>query len=250
MNLTSINENNLSLSDRAANQIILYIRENNLTEGDRLPVETEFMERLNVSRSTVREAIRTLSSKNIVVVKRGCGTFVYNSVADDPLGLNLKQNRKKMIRDLLELRMMLEPPIAAICAERATKEEINELWQLHKNIEHQIRNGQQYTEFDVRLHCNIAKHTHNDIIMTLIPEITKGVSLFVESTGEALLQKTIDTHSKIVRAIQNRDKQASYDAMYQHLKDNQDYLNSTIFNNDKDEKYDYIYNFQKYNNQP
>ena len=149
-----------------------------------------------------------------------------------------------MIRDLLELRIMLEPPIAAICAERATKEEMAELWQLHKQVEYQIQHGQNYTEYDIKLHCNIAKHAHNDVLMILLPEITKGVTLFISSTGDALLQKTIETHGKIVKAIQRRDRQASYDAMLQHLENNQEYLNEAFFNEGNDEKYDYSYNLQ------
>jgi len=230
MNLSSINENNLSLSDRAANQIILYIRENRLSEGDRLPVETELMERLNVSRSTVREAIRTLSSRNIVTVRRGSGTFVSNSVVEDPFGLNFVKNPLKLVSDLLELRMMLEPPIAAICAERATDNEIHELWLLHKQVENQIKNGQNHTEFDVMLHCKIAEHAHNGVLMILLPEITKGVTLFIQSTKASLLQMTIDTHENIVQSIQMRDKQASFDAMLQHLRYNQDFLNNFFFN--------------------
>ena len=228
MDLSPINENNLSLSDRAANQIIHYIRENQLREGDRLPVEIELMERLNVSRSTIREAKRTLSSRNIVTVKRGSGTYVSNSVVEDPFGLNLVQDRSKLISELLELRIMLEPPIAAICAERATENEIQELWLLHKQVEEQIINGMNHTESDVMLHCKIAEHTHNDVLMILLPEITRGVALFIESTGKSLLQITIDTHEKIVSSIQRRDKQASYDAMLQHLKYNQEFINNML----------------------
>ena len=231
MTLSPINDNNLSLSDRAANQIVLFIRENKLNEGDRLPVEAELMERLNVSRSTVREAIRSLSSRNIVTVKRGSGTYVSNSIVEDPFGLNLMQNTTKLISDLLELRMMIEPPIAAICAERATENEINELWLLHKQVEYQINNGQNHTEFDVRLHCKIAEHAHNDVLMILLPEITKGVALFIRSSKSSLLQMTIDTHEKIVHSIQMRDKQASYDAMLEHLRYNQEFLNSLFKNN-------------------
>ena len=234
MNLSSINDNNLSLSDRAANQIVLFIRENKLSEGDRLPVEAELMEQLNVSRSTVREAIRTLSSRNIVTVRRGSGTFVSNSVVEDPFGLNMVQNPVKIISDLLELRMMLEPPIAAICAERATESEIHELWLLHKQVEYQIINGQDHTDYDVRLHCKIAEHAHNNVLMTLLPEITRGVTLFIKSTKASLVQMTIDTHERVVISIQRRDKQASFDAMYEHLKNNQDFLNDYFFGNDNE----------------
>jgi DNA-binding FadR family transcriptional regulator len=224
VNISHARENNRSLSDWATNQIIQYIKENGLQEGDRIPVEAEFMERLNVSRSTVREAIRALSSRNIVAIKRGSGTFVSNSVVEDPLGLSFTQDGKKTVRELLELRIILEPHIAALCAERATEAEIKELWRLHKNVEALIESGRDHTEYDVKFHCKIAECTRNDIIITLIPEITKGVTLFITYTGEALLQMTIATHERIVRGIMARNRQEAFDAMLQHLEYNQQYI--------------------------
>jgi len=232
MPLSSIIDNSLSLSDRAADQIIKYIHENQLQEGDRLPVEAELMERFQVSRSTVREAVRTLSSRNIVLVRRGRGTYVSHSVVEDPLGLNFVHDRNKLVQDILELRMMLEPANAAFCAERATEQEIQELWQLHKQVEAQIRRKENHTVHDVAFHCKIAECTRNDIIKILQPEISKGVTIFIAYTKELLYEQTIDTHRQIVQAIQDRDRQAAFDAMLQHLKYNQEVLSHIDFNQD------------------
>ena len=229
MEISSINDNNLSLSDRAADQILRYIHENQLSEGDQLPVEVDLMDRLNVSRSTVREAIRTLSSRNIVVVKRGSGTYVSHAVVDDIFGLKFKQDRYKLLSDLFELRMILEPQIAIICVEKASEEEIDDVWKLHKQVEQCIRHGKEYTESDVQFHCKIAEYTHNDIFKILLPEITKGISIFIEYVGDALLKETIEAHKMIAQAIMNRDRQGSFDAIYQHLKQEHDCFNRIFY---------------------
>lgn len=96
--------------------------------GDRLPSEYELAQRLGVGRSTVREATKALVSRNILEVHRGNGTFVceQTGLVQDPLGLRFQPDKKRLGLDLCEVRLMIEPEIAALAAQKATEEELLE----------------------------------------------------------------------------------------------------------------------------
>lgn len=85
-----------SLSRKIADDIISFILEENLHPGDKLPNEAILCERLNVGRSSLREAMRAFASRNIVTIQQGSGTYVASStgVDDDPLGLSFIKDKK------------------------------------------------------------------------------------------------------------------------------------------------------------
>ena len=108
-----------SLPEKTADGISDLIYRENYGAGAKLPGEKELAARLEVSRNTVRQAIRILREKQIVEVRRGAGTFVSarRGLSDDLLGLSLVSDKKKLVRDLLELRLLIEPRMAALAAE-------------------------------------------------------------------------------------------------------------------------------------
>ena len=95
--------------------------------GDRLPSEHELTDMLEVGRGTLREAIKTLMSHNILDVRQGAGTFVSykNGIPEDPLGLALEDSDDKLLLYMLEVRMILEPEIAELAAMNATTPQID-----------------------------------------------------------------------------------------------------------------------------
>ena len=99
------------LSAAVAERIIQSLKENELQPGDRLDTEMERARRLGVGRGTVREAIKGLVSRNILVVRQGSGTFLAPrpGVADDPLGLTFAKQERRLALDLLDVRLILEP---------------------------------------------------------------------------------------------------------------------------------------------
>ena len=92
------NSEGKSLPKKIAEDIIAFILEENLQPGDKLPNETVLCERLNVGRSSLREAMRALASRNIVTIRQGSGTYVASStgVINDPLGLNFIKNKQSI----------------------------------------------------------------------------------------------------------------------------------------------------------
>lgn len=208
-----------SLVETVSDAITKYIVENELQVGDKIPNEFELAETLNVGRSTVREAIKALVSRNLLEVRRGSGTFISSKagVADDPLGLDLIKDRAKLAQDLLEVRFMIEPEIASIAATKATEEEIEILKQLCDEVEYLILNKKNHRQKDIEFHTEIAKISRNQVVATLIPIIDKSIEIFIELTKSALEQETIETHREIFEAIKNKDPKGAHDAMHLHL---------------------------------
>ena len=131
------NSEEKSLPQKIAEDIIAFILEENLQPGDKLPNETVLCERLNVGRSSLREAMKALASRNIVTIRQGSGTYVASStgVINDPLGLNFIKNKQKLIHDLIEIRFLLEPSIAALGAMHAEDKEIKKIYTLCDEVE-------------------------------------------------------------------------------------------------------------------
>lgn len=123
------NSKEKTLSQRIAERIIKYILEENLQPGDKLPNETVMCERLNVGRSSLREAMRALASRNVITIRQGSGSYVSATpgMIDDPFGLTFVEDKQKMIKDLMEIRFLIEPSIAAMAAIRADETDINKL---------------------------------------------------------------------------------------------------------------------------
>ena len=220
--LRSLENSRKTLSERAASQIVNYIVDNELESGSRLPNELQLSEALQVGRSTVREAIRILVSRNIVEIIRGRGTVVANKpgVADDPLGFQFVKDKEKLVFDLLETRLIIEPKIAALAATRATEDDIVRMNSLANEIERLMRQNRSHEAKDVELHAYIAECTENEVITSLIPILNKSIYIFTEFTDKRILKESIDTHRQIVSSIAARDSAAAEDAMTRHIQFN------------------------------
>lgn len=219
-------EDKPSAVERAMEQIIRYLMEEGLGDGERLPNERELAERLGVGRSTLREALQRLTTRNVLEVRRGVGTFVSykHGVADDPLGFTLIRDKERLARDLLEFRILIEPRAAALAALHATDADIAELDFLCSSVDDLIRSGEPHLERDQEFHTCIARCGGNIIMPKLLPIIHGAIGLFIAETGGQLRDETIRTHRAIFNAIRAHDPVAANDAMYLHLIYNRDRL--------------------------
>lgn len=222
--------NKKTLPELAVEQIITYINQNNLQSGDQLPNEIDLMNKLNVGRGTIREAIKSLNSKGVVVIKRGVGTFVAEQpgVSDDPLGFIFETDKTKLLKDALEVRLLIEPSMIIKAIENISDEQIDEMIALAKEIEDLIKKNKDYTTQDVAFHTLLARASGNRVIEKLIPIITVAIEQAIDLTDRSLAQETIITHHQIVEAVKNRDKDKARLAMNKHIQDNIDVLNSII----------------------
>lgn len=214
-----MNSEEKSLPQKIAEDIITFILEENLKPGDKLPNETVLCQHLNVGRSSLREAMRALASRNIVTIRQGSGTYVASStgVADDPLGFNFIKDKKKLIHDLMEIRFLLEPSIAALAAMHADDEEIKKIYTLCDEVEELLNAHKDHSVKDIELHTAIALSSKNIVVPRLVPIIFRSIPLLIESIGNTLRDEAIESHREIADAIAAHDAVRAHDAMYLHL---------------------------------
>jgi DNA-binding FadR family transcriptional regulator len=212
-----------SLSQDAAEALINLIVSGQYRKGDKIPNETDLSQRLAVSRATIREAVKSLVSRNILEIRRGAGTFVCDKlgIVEDPLGFRFISDKLRLALDLLEIRLILEPPIAEKAAKRATDEEIHGILAQCRLVEELIRGGGPYEEEDILFHTKIARAAKNVVIPNLIPVINSTIFILMRVTNTALREETILTHRAVAEAIQARNGTGARNAMIDHIMYNQ-----------------------------
>ena len=215
-----------------ADKIIDLIESKELLPGEKLPSEQELMKELNVGRGTIREAIKSLVSRNIVEIRRGVGTFVAKNtgVVEDPLGFSFINNKKKLVKDSMDVRLLLEPSIARWAARNATDSEILEIIELSKRIEKAILNDEDYSDLDVEFHTKIANSSRNLVVENLIPILNMNIRSLIDVTHAVLREHTILSHKKIANAIKERDEEMAEQLMKEHIEINQNYLDESFYN--------------------
>ena len=197
------------------------IRQGRLKHGDRLPAERNLAEQFKVSRSSVREAIRSLELQGLVISKRGSGTFINTDNLDSVLALiaaNLNANSDNL-PDVFEMRHLLEPPIAALAAERATTEDVQQLREILEQQRRQIEAGETGVESDTAFHFALASATHNSALIKVVSAVEDILQL---SRGRSLQepgrpQRSLASHWEILETIESRDSQNAQRAMEHHL---------------------------------
>lgn len=232
-----VNENK-TLPEQTADKIIQYIIENNLQVGNKIPNEFELGAILGVGRSTIREAVRILVSRNVLVIKRGAGTYVANNtgVSDDPLGLAFAKDKYKLAKDLFQVRIILEPEIAAMAANMATERDIEIIRKQCDKVENMIKNGEDHMMEDVKFHQAIARCTDNSVIEKLIPIINTSVAVFANITARQLREETITTHRAVADAIAEHNPTDAKHAMTMHMLYNKNKINEIIAKRKVDER--------------
>lgn len=208
------------LSEKVADSIKQMILDNELMPGDKLDNELIMSDRLNVSRSTVREAIKLLVSMNVLEVRRGVGTFVAEKpgLTRDPLGVSF-MDQEHVLRHLFELRRMIEPQIAALAAKRATKEDIVNMDKAFEAIKYDIEHGINHTENDIAFHNAVAKGSKNPIIDRIVPIINEGILAGYNNTKDMpeSLDIVLHHHEHILEAIKQHDESGAFKYMEVHL---------------------------------
>lgn len=213
------------LVEKTADSLIKFLNENDLKSGDKLPNEYTLAETLEVGRSTLREAVRSLVSRNVLEVRQGSGTYVSKNmgISEDPLGFTFIKDTRKLTEDLFTLRYILEPEVAMLAAQKRTEEQMKYLEEIALDIESSIKTTDQlHFELDIEFHSIIAKMSENIAMNHLIPVINESITLYNSYyTNEQSKFETIESHREIVQSIRDKDTiQARY-AMQRHITNNQ-----------------------------
>jgi GntR family transcriptional repressor for pyruvate dehydrogenase complex len=178
--------------------------------------------RFQVSRASVREAIRALESMGLVQIRSGDGTYVASNL-DVVLSAwrSVTSPKKDVLRDAFEARKIIEPEIAALAAARATGAEIRRLEAILAEQAHQVERGQTGVESDTAFHSLLACSTKNHLLLKLNESIVDALRETHERSLHAPGRSTrsLAGHRAILDAVRARHAGRARAAMLRHLQD-------------------------------
>lgn len=206
-----------------AQQIQQLIVKGALKPGERLPPERELCARLGVSRGSLRDAIRILELAGLVVPRQGEGTVVAD-LSPETIAAPIAQilvRKRELVAELLDVRKMIEPHLAARAAERATAEEIARLEDILRRQREKALRGESTIDEDGEFHYQLALAAKNgvvrsvlDVLMQLLRE-TRARSL--QSPGRP--RRSLEGHERVLDAIRRHDPAAAEAAVRRHLEE-------------------------------
>jgi GntR family transcriptional repressor for pyruvate dehydrogenase complex len=210
------------LYEQIVQQIEQRILNGDLKIGDRLPPERELAEQFGVSRTAVREAIKALREKGLLQIQVGRGTFISNGtsqVVRHSFDLMMRSGRDNGLANLVEVREILEPEIAALAAVRAKEEHIDAMRQAVKTMDAALNDPDAFIEADLDFHLALADAAQNMLIPALIDSI---VDLLREQRArifrvEGGPQRGQIHHKRILDAVAQHDPETAREAMRVHL---------------------------------
>lgn len=219
------------ISQQIVVQLCQMIRQGQLKPGDRLPSERELSEQLQVSRASLREALRALEIAGIVAARQGGGTYI-REVFDEgilsPLSLVLDASTD-LVGDLWEVRSIFEPAVAFRAAIRAQADDIVALEQIveeqHGFLGREMPN-EAWLQSDRAFHIAVARASHNEVsvrVIRLINELLhEGRRHF--ATHADRREHAYIWHRDIFARIRACEPQEARDAMMQHLREVEEFI--------------------------
>ncbi len=218
--------NNLSriVSDR----IKQYIVDNNLTAGSKLPSEKQFTEMLDVSRTVVREALKSLETLGILKIKSGDGIYVDEvslRPVIDQVSFHWRDDKKRM-KELLATRRVLELGAIEMAIEQYNLEIIEQMELCNERMEEKMLRKQSSIEEDIAFHRLLFKATENDTYYELsevVIDFFNAIRQVHLSKADALRQ-SLEEHRSVVRYIREKNAAKAKEEMEKHLQPLKHYI--------------------------
>ncbi len=193
-----------------------------LKPGDLLPPERELVRMLGVSRGSVRDAIRSLELMGLLEPRHGIGTVVCSPAAAPANHLaNALFAKRKMVAELLDVRKIIEPHLAARAARHASPSELAEMEEILFRQTAKIRSGELAIEEDSEFHYSIALAAHNSVILKVVDILMDLLRESREQSlqGEGRAENSLAGHHLIFFALKRGDAVAAEAAMRRHLQE-------------------------------
>jgi GntR family transcriptional regulator, transcriptional repressor for pyruvate dehydrogenase complex len=217
----------VSLSDSIVQQIIDLISRGVFKPGQKLPVERDFCKEFGVGRTSLREALRSLSIFGIIEVRPGEGTFISMGSARYlerilQWGYALEP---KILDDLMETRVFLESQTAYLAAQRATPENLSDIAQAISGMNESFGSYETFLHYDMEFHLAIAKATQNNFYCYLLSITRVHLQEWIKkSLSEPMIVKeythemAFREHKQIFDAIRKGCAEEAGQAMADHIK--------------------------------
>lgn len=200
--------------------------------GDRLPPERELVEWFQVSRISIREALKNLETSGLLTIKPGSGVFVaqLNSKPMSDSLSSILRIQKASIHQLTEARAIFEPSIARLACEKTTLEDLRKLEQNIEETSAILQSNRSARFKNIEFHSLVAESTHNSVLtltMKTLLDVLQEMSLEIVDNSPKnlrLSRSSVDYHKRILKAFQEKKSQKACDLMLDHILHVQDGL--------------------------
>ena len=223
----------LTLSQKIERKIEEAIRQKKLIPGTRLPSEKELCAQFAVSRTAVREALRRLSARGLIDIRKGSGIYISELRIEDAINslhlfYDLRFNSDLIIQ-IIEVRRLFEPEVARLAAKNRTDKDIKRLQKINRELQKcDPDNTQLEVDLINRFHMTLAKSTQNPIVIislepvySLLPRMRNLIYGNIEGEKEYTLKYQVD----LIQAFRDKDSERAYELSIQLLERNMEIYN-------------------------
>ena len=212
----------VTLGEQVAAQLSVQIAEGRWKPGEKLPSESELCFALNIGRSTLREALKSLAFVGMVQMRPGDGTYVIEGtrlLIERIMAHGLLKTDKEL-QDVGETRLLIERETTALAAERANSEDLRRLDALMEEMTKSLDgSGRDFVDLDVEFHLAIAQCSKNQMLFELLTPIRGVLKEWISKSQELprIKENALLQHAKILSAIRSREPERARHAMLTHL---------------------------------
>lgn len=215
----------ITLSEQVAVQLASELEAKRWLPGEKLPSEAELCRVFNVGRSTLREALKSLSFIGMIRMRAGEGSYVADQRSkymERPVLLAKGVlNTEEEVNDLCEARLLIETELAGLCAQRATAQDFRILDKIVRDMKNAVdEGGEGFSELDLSFHMAIAAASGNGVLMELLKHIREGLQELIAKSlllpaGAELAHKQ---HRALLDVLKLRNPAKARTAMRSHLR--------------------------------
>lgn len=212
----------ISVSEQIFEQLKEKITSGELPSGEKLPSENELCRLYGVSRTTIRQALANLSSLGLIETRFGEGSFVKEADLGDVMTSLIKPARlsRASILEIIELRLLIEPPVAKLACEKAEEADMEQLRTLYQKMQDSRNELSAFTQYDRDFHLTIARISHNTHIIRLLDIISDVLDkAFEDIVAKRGSEAGLKYHAMLLDAFERQDKDAAQAIMQEHMDD-------------------------------
>ncbi|PSR21047.1 MAG: hypothetical protein C7B45_12485 [Sulfobacillus acidophilus] len=211
----------ISLVDMIVHRLEEMMLQGELSPGERLPPERDLARSMQVSRTSLRQALAILKNRGLIHVRAGSGSYTQaepGALVITDLAGELGSFKERVLNPM-EVRRLLEPQIARLAGERATSEDVEIMALLIAAQERQAAAGKIFIEEDIAFHQQIVISINNQILLRIMDDVQLRLrdSREISLSSPAGAQASLEGHKRIYDAIRNHQPDAAYEAMANHI---------------------------------
>ena len=227
------------VSDEIIEQFKNLILEGTLKPGDGLGSETNLATQMNVGRSTIREALKVLIHLGFIE-RKGKVAVVAEGVSGgmQPREIIERFRANRNFLEMIEVRKIIEPDIAAMAATRHEAGDLDLIRQDVDAMKETLGDLNAFLNHDYNFHLHIAQASRNQLLI----EITRGIQDMLKKTQEYVLrksgsihQRSLTFHAKIFEAIQNGQSELAGKHMFDHIEEIEGEMYAILKKKNRDE---------------